>query len=85
MIPPERVACRSEGGVGRCGRLDSKAASVFDAESSDLAINTGTFTLVIAVLEKDVAGSSFQQSGVGSDIRKVDMNSNRVSDDERST
>ena len=76
--------CKSEGGVGRCGRLDSKAALVFDAENSDLAINTGTFTWVIAVLEKDVAGSSFQQSGVGSD-NKMDMNSNRVSDDERFT
>ena len=40
---------------------------------------------MIAILEKDVAGSSFQQSGVGSDNRKVDMNSNRVSDDERFT
>ena len=58
---------------------------VFDAESSDLAINIDTFTWVIAVLEKDVAGSSFQQSGVGSDIRKVDMNSNKVSDDEHFT
>ena len=72
VIPPERVACRSE------------AASVFDRESSDLAINTGTFIWAIAALEKDVTGSSFQQSGVGSDIRKVDMNYNRVSDDERS-
>ena len=48
-------------------------------------INTGTFTWAIAFLEKDVTGSSFQQSGVGSDIRKVGMNSNRISDDERST
>ena len=78
MISPER--CRSEESVGKCGRLDSKAASVFDARSSDLAFNTGTFTWAIAFLEKDVAGNSFQQSGVGSDIRKVNMNSNRISD-----
>ena len=65
--------------------MDSKAASVFDAGSSDLAINTGTFTWAITVLEKDVAVSSFQQSGVGSGIRKVNMNSNRISDGDHST
>ena len=66
-------------------RLDSQAASVFDARSSDFAINTGTFTWAIAFLEKDVAGSSFQQSGVGSDIRKVNMKSNRISDGDHPT
>ena len=65
--------------------MDSKAASVFDARKSDLATNTGTFTWAIALLEKDVAGSSLQQSGVGSDIRKVNMNSNRISDSDHPT
>ena len=46
--------------------------------SSDLAINTGTFHV-----GDRVPGEGCYR--IGSDIRKVGMNSNRISDDERST
>lgn len=39
----------------------------------------------IAALEKDVAGSTCSQSYMGSAVRKVAMNSEKVSDHDRST
>ena len=71
--------------LASAGALESKAASAFDAESSDLATSVDTFMRAIAALENGVAGSSLLQSGVRSDIRKVDKNSNRVSDEDGST
>jgi len=71
--------------LASAGALDAKAASAFDAESSDLAANIDALTRAIAALEKGVAGSSFIQSGVGSAIRKLAMSSNRVSDGDRSS
>merc|ERR1712136_204924 len=71
--------------LASAGALDAKAASAFDAESSDLAANIDALTRAIAALEKGVAGSSFIQSGVGSAIRKLALSSNKVSDGDRST
>jgi len=57
------------------GALDAKAASAFDASSSDLAANIDALGRAIAALEKGVTASSFLQSHVGTAIRKVAMSS----------
>ena len=65
--------------------LEATAASSFDTEGPELVTYTDALNRAIAVPEKDVSGSSFLQSGVGSAIWKMAMSSNTVSDDASST
>ena len=71
--------------MASAGELDDKATSAIDGENSDPAANSDAHTMAIASLEKGASGSSFLQRGVGSAIRKVAVNANRVSDNDRST
>lgn len=71
--------------LASAGALDAKAVSAFDFEISDFAANIDALTRAISALERNAAGSSFLQGGVGSAIRKLVMSKNRVSDDDHST
>ena len=49
-MPSERSRAEAKEALASAGTLDSKAASAFDAESSDLAINIDVLTRAIAAL-----------------------------------
>ena len=79
------VRAEAKEALASAGDLDAKAASAFEAVSSDLAVNIDGLSRAIATLKNGVARSSLLQSDVGSAIRKVVRSSNRVPDDDRST
>ena len=79
---PERSRAEAKKALASAGALDSKAASAIFAESSTRTRHRSTPWANAAwgcCLEAAL------QSGVGSDIRKVGMNSNRISDGDHPT
>ena len=81
----EQSCAEAKEALASAEALDTKTASAVDTENLDLGANIDALTRAIVTLEKDVAGSSFLQNDVGSSIRKVTMNSNRISDEDHST
>ena len=64
---------------------DVKALAAIEGQSSDLVSNIDALSEVIAALEKGTTGGSFLQGGVGAGLRRAVMNSEKVSDSDRSS
>ena len=65
--------------------LDTKARAAFENQSSDLLANIDALSKAIAALEKGMTGGSFLQGGVGTALRRAVMNSEKVSDSDRTS
>jgi len=83
----QSVASRAdaEAAVKTAGALNKKAVEAFQGESTDLSANIDALTRAIAALEKGMTGASFLQGGIGAAVRRAVMNSEKVSDVDRSS